>query len=192
MDKKLILSSKSPRRREILNLIGMDFIVDESNEFIEYDGTKITDPKRLVAKNALGKAMEIAKKHKNGVVLGVDTVVFIKKTILGKPKDIKDAFKMLKLLQNKTHTVWTGICLIDAFTGKKIEKQEATKVTFSKMTDKEIKEYVKTLEPMDKAGAYAVQGIGSKFIKKIDGDFFNVMGLSANRVYELFKILTSK
>ncbi|MFA5792324.1 MAG: nucleoside triphosphate pyrophosphatase [Candidatus Gracilibacteria bacterium] len=190
MNKKIILASGSPRRKELLNLIGLDFEVDVSTEFNEHTGDDFLDPKELVAKNAEGKAKEVAKRHQNGLILGVDTVVSQNGQILGKPTDQNDAFRMLKLLQGKTHIVWTGICFIDAVTGKELSSQDSTEVDFVEMTDKEILEYIATDEPMDKAGAYAIQGLGSKFISGIRGDFFNVMGLSVRRVYELWKILT--
>jgi septum formation protein len=192
MNKKIILASGSPRRRELLNLIGLDFVVDVSKEFKEHTGADLADPKALVAKNAEGKAKEVALRHKSGIVLGVDTVVSINGQILGKPENAGDAKKMLKLLQGKTHNVWTGIYLLDAKTGKSLSAQDKTEVDFLEMTDKEIDEYIKTGEPMDKAGAYAIQGIGSKFIRSIRGDFFNVMGLSVWRVYNLWKLLTSE
>jgi len=192
MNKKIILASASPRRKELLNLIGPDFEVDVSTEFNEHTGADFLDPKSLVAKNAEGKAKEVAKRHKDGLILGVDTVVALQNgQILGKPTDVDDAFRMLKLLQGKTHTVWTAIHFIDAIAGKELSSQDCTEVTFLEMTDEEIKSYIQTGEPMDKAGAYAIQGLGSKFIKGINGDFFNVMGLSVRKTYELWKMLTS-
>ena len=109
------------------------------------------------------------------IIIGSDTIVYINKEILGKPKDSTDAYNMLKKLSNKTHKVITGVAIIkdshiESFT-------DVAKVTFKKLTDEEIYEYIDTKEPMDKAGAYAIQGIGSKFIKKVKGDFYTVMGL---------------
>jgi septum formation protein len=135
----------------------------------------------LVMDLAFQKALDIFRSHKDEIVLGFDTMVYIGHEALGKPKDAEDARRMLRLLSGKKHTVVTGCAILT----KKISKSfyEASEVTFYPMTEAEIEAYVASGEPVDKAGAYAVQGLGSKFVKAIQGDFYTVMGLPVSRLY---------
>lgn len=178
----LILASQSPRRKELLNLIGLSFEVDVPS-FEEFTANQISDPRELVKANAAGKVQEVASRHPGVFILGVDTVVAVDGQILGKPVTTDEAVQMLQKLQGKTHTVWTGVCLLDASTQNSRIFEEKTEVDFLPMSDEEIRAYVQTGEPMDKAGSYAIQGKGSIFIRGIRGDFFTVVGLPVAKVY---------
>ena len=173
--KKIILASASPRRKEILAKTGLEFSVDKS-VYAEDDipGLK---PARLAIFHSRGKAREVAVKHKNALIISADTIVVLKDVIFGKPEDPDDAARMLKALSNRTHTVITGFTILDTGTGRELSRAVASRVTFRRLGDAEIRAYIKSGEPMDKAGAYGVQGLGAAIVKKIDGDFFNVMGL---------------
>lgn len=179
MKKTLILASQSPRRRELLNSLGIAFKVDPAHGFQEVPHSNRA-PEDLVLENAIGKAQEVAARHPNDLILGVDTIGLFQGKILEKPHDKEDAFRMLTMLQGNTHEVLTGLCLLDPT--KKVTFVERSFVTFLPLTEKEIRAYICTGEPMDKAAAYAVQGIGSLFVKKIDGDYFNVVGLPLYRL----------
>ena len=180
---KLLLASSSPRRSEILRLVAWPFEVfavdvDESlrpNESAE----------AYVERLALTKARAAAEQHQNQLTLGADTTVVVDEEILGKPRDRDDAQRMLKSLQGRWHQVLTGVALVSGKTAK--VSHEVTDVKFAAMSETEISWYVTTGEPMDKAGAYAIQGQGARFIEEIKGDYFNVMGLPVRLVYELVK-----
>ncbi len=180
---KLVLASKSPRRSEILKNAGIDFTVRvaETQETIP-EGTK---PQDAVVFLAAKKAMAV-KRADDELVLGADTVVVLDDKILGKPKDREDAYNMLKSLSGRVHSVFTGVCAIG--NGVSMTFAEETKVEFLPLTDEEINSYIDTNEPYDKAGAYGIQGLASKFIRGIQGDYFNVVGLPISRIYE--KIIT--
>lgn len=176
---KIILASASPRRRELLKLIYPDFDVvtaevDES--------TSIKDPAKMVEELALRKAAAVAAIHPDSIVIGSDTVVSINGEVLGKPADKDDAFAMLKKLSGKTHSVFTGVAAIYGSPRSAVCK---TDVTFADMSDEDIRWYIETDEPMDKAGSYGVQGYASRFIDRIDGCYFNVMGLPIRTLYTL-------
>lgn len=160
----------SPRRKELLTEMGLTFTVCPAD--IDED-IGITDPEMLVKQLALLKAGHIAEKHtgENVVIIAADTVVAYKNEILGKPKNEADAKRMLRLLSGNTHTVYTGYCCADAKTGLTVAKCEACHVRFRDISDDEIDEYVKSGEPMDKAGSYGIQGGASAFVDGIDGDF---------------------
>lgn len=179
----MILASNSPRRKQLLEMLGFDFsvIVSKVEEIIDPS----LNEEELVMDLAYQKAVDIFRTHKDDVVLGFDTLVYIDGETLGKPKDEHDAARMLELLSGKTHRVVTGCAIIT----KKMSKSfyVASDVTFYPMAKEEIEEYIATREPFDKAGAYAVQGLGSKFIKSIHGDYFTVMGLPVSRVYHELK-----
>lgn len=177
LPKPLILASQSPRRKELLNLIGLNFEVDVPTIFQEFTPAQISDPQELVRENAKGKVEEVKLRHPDSLILGVDTVVTLNGEILGKPVNVQEAIEMLSKLQGKTHTVWTGVRLLDAQTQKIVSFEDSTEVDFLPMTLEQIKTYVASGEPMDKAGAYAIQGLGSVYIRGIRGDFFNVVGL---------------
>ena len=176
---KLVLASKSPRRSEILKNAGIDFTVRvaDADETIP-DGTK---PEDAVVFLAARKAMAV-KREPDEVVLGADTVVVLDDKILGKPKDRNDAFNMIKMLSGRVHSVFTGVCAIGD--GISLTFAEETKVEFYPLSDKEINDYINTNEPYDKAGAYGIQGLASKFIRGIQGDYFNVVGLPVSSVYK--------
>lgn len=173
--RKIILASTSPRRKEIFEKAGIPFSIEDSG--YEEDLSLPLEPRELAKQLALQKVRMAAGRHKDAVVIGADTIVVVHDRILGKPKDLDEAADMLKLLRGSTNTVITGIAIVDTKSGKNIARTEETKVHFKKLADKEIAEYVATGEPMGKAGAYAVQGLGASLIDKIDGDFHNAMGL---------------
>lgn len=176
---KLVLASKSPRRSEILKNAGIDFTVRvaDADETIP-DGTKPCD---AVVFLAARKAMAVERAD-DETVLGADTVVVLDDKILGKPKDREDAFNMIKMLSGRVHSVFTGVCAIGD--GISLTFAEETKVEFYPLSDDEINEYIDTDEPYDKAGAYGIQGLASKFISGIQGDYFNVVGLPISSVYK--------
>ena len=176
---KVILASKSPRRKQLLSLLNIDFetIPAEIEEKIDLNNNLVKEIEKL----SYQKAMHVYEKHQDALVIGSDTIVKIDNVVLGKPKTYDEAIKMLKSLSNKTHEVVTGVSIINK--GNAETFSSIAKVTFYELSDKEIEDYVKTNEPMDKAGAYAIQGIGAKFIKSIDGDFYTIMGLPIGELY---------
>lgn len=178
----IVLASASPRRQELLRQIGCTFRVVVSDAE-EISGDSIS-PDRLAAENARRKAKDVAAKEGGNVsVLGADTVVAVDGMIMGKPKDAADAARMLRLLSGRQHFVYTGIAL--AYKGEVYGDVVRTEVWVDELSEKEIDAYIATGEPMDKAGAYAVQGIAAKFIPRIDGSFSNVVGLPLHAVKEL-------
>jgi len=178
-----VLASGSPRRHELLKLIVDTF---EVKTFDVDETTDIKDPIEMVEFLALKKAGETHQHvDDNSVVIGADTIVVYGDQILGKPIDADEAFDILSLLSDRSHYVYTGFCILHGDT--KIIGHEKTTVTFSKMSDNEILDYIKTGESMDKAGAYGIQGYGSKFIEKIDGCYYCVMGFPINRIYTELK-----
>lgn len=185
---RLILASASPRRRELLQQIQMEFTVLPAK-----GEEKITKeiPQEVVMELSEQKAREVAAfsevKDEDALVLGADTVVVYQERILGKPKDEEDAFLMLKTLSGKTHEVYTGVTLLHAKTGEANSFFEKTAVTMYPIQEDEIRAYIATGEPMDKAGVYGIQGIGAKFIRGIEGDYNNVVGLPVGRVYQEIK-----
>lgn len=181
----LILASKSPRRKELLSLITTDF------EIIPAQGEENADPAlspdMFVQELAKQKALEIAASHPDDIVIGSDTVVAVNGEILGKPKDSGDAYRMLSLLSGTSHSVFTGAAVVK--NGEIHSFTEETKVKFFPLSEKEIKDYIATGEPFDKAGAYGIQDIGALLVEGIDGDYYNVMGLPVGRLYRLMKKL---
>ena len=184
--KKIILASQSPRRRELLSKIGMKFevIPADIDEIIE--GKEFSN--ELIENLAVEKVMEVKKNISYpAIIIGSDTVVVVDGKVLGKPENEQNAFNMLKMLSGKTHQVISGIAVIDSATGRSLVDHVVSNVTFRELSDSEIKNYIKTGEPMDKAGAYAIQGLGSVFIERIDGDFLNVVGLPLLALTESLK-----
>ena len=186
---KLILASQSPRRREIMRMVGLEFDVCPSgcDEDIEYDG-----PADMVEKLALLKAEDVAAKLKAAedtehLLIGSDTTVYFEGQILGKPKSREEAFQMLRSMSGKTHRVYTAVAIIDMISGNTELFHEETDVSFFNLSDEEIKAYVDTDDPMDKAGAYGVQGRGAFLVKRIDGDYFTVVGLPIARLLQKLK-----
>lgn len=156
----------------------------------DYDESEMPDglsPRDHVMLSAKEKARDVARSARNALVIGSDTVVAVDEHILGKPRDAADAARMLGMLSGRTHQVYTGVCLIDSRDGREECAAECTDVRFRELDEALIGRYVATGEPLDKAGAYAIQGLGSVLIEGITGDFFNVVGLP---VYRLSRLLT--
>ena len=183
---ELILASQSPRRRELLAVAGFHFSV-RVKPVEEVRGAS-ENPVDYVRRLARAKA-EAAWERPNEIVLGADTTVVIDDHVLEKPANADDASTMLRLLSGRDHTVITGICLLHE-RGAIID-HSSTQVRFAPLTESEIADYVATGEPMDKAGAYAIQGLASKFVEKVDGCYFNVIGLPLSLVYRHWKTLTA-
>lgn len=175
--KHIILASASPRRKEILELADLKFDVMPSDA---QEITTKTAPNEVVMELASIKAKDIYKKsEKQSMIVGADTVVAYQGQILGKPTDKADAKRMLTMLSGQTHEVYTGVCVIED--GKTKTFYEETKVTFYEISDEQIDHYIKTGEPMDKAGSYGIQGKAAVFIKGIEGDYYNVVGFPIAR-----------
>ena len=211
MKKKIILGSASPRRRELLSQIGIEFTVRVSSKKEVYHSDA---PEEIVKELALMKAENVAedlaaelKDKENGdpaqksgntavdelkdnVIIGADTIVVLDRKILGKPKDEEDAFRMLQALQGREHEVYTGVAALvhDGEGWRHIRNQAVrTKVYVHHLTEEEIRSYIATGEPMDKAGGYGIQGSFAKYIDRIDGDYYNVVGLPVSFVYQTLK-----
>ena len=185
----LILASNSPRRKELLSMLGYEFEIRASDCD---ESTDIRDPAELVKELSKRKAHAIERTLCD-TVIGSDTVVSVNSKILGKPQDKNDAFNMLKQLSGRTHTVYTGVCIIQG--NNEIIEAVSCDVTFKKMTDSEIENYIASGEPMDKAGAYGIQGKGSAYVEKINGDYFAVVGFACcyvNSVLNKLGIFPSK
>ena len=185
---KIILASKSPRRKEILTRIGYEPEVRVSR----FDESTVTesDPGKLVMILSGGKAEDIAQRAKEGdVIIAADTVVAVDGKILGKPKDKEEAAEMIRSISGRSHEVYTGVTLIRIKDGteKKISFAEKTMVHVAVLSEEEISDYVKTGDPMDKAGAYGIQGMFGRHVEKIEGDWYNVMGLPAAGTYQALK-----
>jgi len=179
----LILASSSPRRAKLLKDAGLDFIVEPSNQDEKID-LKMK-PQDIVLELAKMKAIHVAAKFPNDVVLGADTIVVFEEEILGKPKDEEDAYRMLKKLSGDRHVVYTGVAVVKGDTVKSFVS--ATEVSMKKLSDLEIWNYIKTGEPMDKAGAYAIQGDGGSLVDHYKGDFFTIVGLPLKDVLDVLK-----
>ncbi len=184
---KLILASGSPRRAEILTSVGWEFTKDVADiDETEFDGEL---PEDYVQRLAREKAEKVAQKYDNAIVLGADTTVVIEQQIIGKPVDLADAKRMLKMLSGNWHEVLTGIAFakVSNSDSQVVVGIQRTRVKFVEMSDKEIEFLAENGEPLDKAGAYAVQAQAALFIEKIEGDYWNVVGLPVSLVYELLK-----
>ena len=179
----IILASASPRRSELMTLAGFrfDVICADIDEIVPEKAL----PQEVVMSLALQKAQAVAKDHRKSAVVGSDTVVALDGKILGKPRSEKEAAEMLRSLSGRIHKVFTGVAIV---CGEKVTSFfDETEVEFYPLTDQEILDYVATGEPMDKAGAYGIQGRGSVLVKRINGDYFNVMGLPISKVYRELK-----
>lgn len=181
--KKLVLASSSPRRAEILKNLGVQFDIIPSDIEERFTETKPHD----IAKNlAFIKAKDVASKvERDRIIIGADTIVCKDDIVLGKPVSKDDAFHMLKELSGSIHKVVTGICVINNMNSTVYQDYEETIVCFKNLSDEEIWHYIHTGEPLDKAGAYGIQGLGGLFVKKIDGCYFNVVGLPIYKLYVL-------
>lgn len=184
---RIVLASQSPRRKEIMEKLKIPFFVRTIQ--ISEEVYRGEDPYDYVLRMAETKAAKIAELEKEALVIGADTIVCLEKEILGKPCDEEDAFRMLDKIKGKSHIVYTGVCMNYNNGEKIISFVEKTEVFFADMTRKEIQDYIRTGEPMDKAGAYGIQDKGAIFVKGIKGCFYNVMGLPIHRVYEELKKL---
>jgi septum formation protein len=193
----LVLASASPRRRELLRNAGIPFTVQAAG--VDETPLEGESPQRCAERLARDKAREVFRSRPHEYVLGADTIVVIDAAMLGKPRDAADATRMLRMLSGRTHQVVTGVCLITPvasgqlpvasnFGGQQEDiRSEITLVRMCELSDAEIQAYVATGEPMDKAGAYAIQGIASRWISRIEGDYSNVMGLPVSLVYRMLR-----
>lgn len=179
----LLLASASPRRKELLTQAGYTFTVVPAN--VDETVTPGTPPEQIVMQLARTKAVAVFESHPQDTVLAADTIVVFQNRILGKPKNEDEAKAMLRLLSGGRHDVYTGFCICH---GKETHcEAQRTEVEFFPLSEQEIENYVKTGEPMDKAGAYGIQGRGALLVKEISGDFYNVMGLPIGRIYRILR-----
>jgi len=184
--KKIILASASPQRRKLMKILGLPFLVVPSRA--EEITTITKDCAHLVKTNALLKAQEVALRLKRGIIIGSDTVVLSHKgRLILKPRDMKEAKKNLKELMFKPHWVYSGVAVIDAETGRKEVDFEKTKVFMTNLSDKAIDRYHKLVSPLDKAGGFDIEGKGALFIPRIEGCYFNVVGLPLAKLAEMLK-----
>lgn len=186
----IVLASASPRRAQLLKQINLAFTVDPSALSEETNG--LSEPDKLVEYLAKLKGKDVAKRHSSTLVIAADTVVSLAGELLGKPKNPAEAFEMLSKLSNRTHQVFTGVYIGVVNHKNNISDNftfcERTNVTFSTLTEQEINYYISTGSPMDKAGAYGIQDdLGSLFVKKIDGDYYNVVGFPVHSFYQKLK-----
>jgi len=190
----LVLASASPRRRELLRNTGIPFDVYPTN--IPESPQPGEKPRDCAERLAREKALAAFRQQPDKPVLGADTIVVVDGEILGKPRDEADAMRMLRLLSGRTHEVTTGVCLVGPSrrtgnqkleTGFEDTRSETTRVSMTALTEEEIRSYIATDEPMDKAGAYAIQGIASRWIPRIEGDYCNVVGLPVALVFRMLK-----
>lgn len=181
---EIILASASPRRKEILTLMGLSFSIepDDADEIMPSGEVLPTEKVKYLARQ---KALHIATKHPEAVVIGADTIVVLDGRILGKPHSQTEASIMLSALSGREHDVYTGVCVIRGDTV--ICESECTRVSFMPLTADMIRAYIATGAPMDKAGAYGIQGFGGMFVEKIHGCYFNVMGLPMHRLFLMLK-----
>jgi septum formation protein len=174
----VVLASASPRRVALLRQVGLEFVVADPGPDRAWPGK--AEPRNGVRAVALDKARRIAARRPEGIVIGADTVVVARGIRMGKPDTPAQAREMLGRLQGRTHEVWTGIAVVRGDEGR--TAAECTRVQFARMSDADISAYVATGEPLDKAGAYGIQGGGAMFVRKVEGDYFNVVGLPLQRL----------
>lgn len=184
---RLVLASSSPRRQQLMGLLSLpyDIVVKPVDESV---GSNLR-PEQVVCELAMRKARVVLEEgisgKKDSIVIGADTIVVLDGMILGKPKDREDAFRMLSRLQGRTHEVYSGVACLDAVTGKTMVDYCQTTVTIKPLTERQIERYIQTGEPMDKAGAYGIQGYGALIVEKIEGDYYNVVGLPLSRLSDM-------
>lgn len=171
----VILASASPRRQALLWQMGLDFKVQAAN--IDEDQVQIQNPAQLVRALSLAKAQSVAKDHVDALTLAADTVVTLDGLILGKPRDEDEAFRSLRHLAGRSHEVYTGFALLHPQGHRQVLRHEVSTVHIRPLSDEEIRQYIRSGEPMDKAGAYGIQDIGALLVDNIHGDYYNVMGL---------------
>lgn len=182
--KKLVLASASPRRKQMLRDLGVRFSVMPGS-FDEPPHAQGEAPCSYVRKNAEGKARSAAHTAKNALIIAADTIVVYRGRVLGKPGSRKDAVKYLRLLNGRKHSVYTGLCIFDPADGSFLSGTEKTQVTFRKLTKAEMSAYLGRINPMDKAGAYAIQGEGALIVESIAGCYYNVMGFPIARLEQM-------
>ena len=183
---KIILASKSPRRKEILETMGVEFEIDVAD--VDESVDESLSPLEAVCEISKRKAKAVSQRHTGEkIIISADTVVVIDGRIIGKPKDKEDAFNILKGLSGKTHEVYTGFTIFG--NGKSKTDYEVTKVHFKELCDEDIKRYIETGEPMDKAGAYGIQQKGNLFVEYIHGDYYNVVGFPISKICVTIKEL---
>lgn len=185
LNKPIILASDSPRRAELLRQIGLEFEV-MSSDGVE-DRVEGGDLRGYVQNLSRQKAEGVAKKVERGIIIGADTVVVLDDQVLGKPRDEDEARRMLRRLSGRVHRVITGFCILEKPGGKGVTSCAETEVWFRKLQESEIDAYVATGEPMDKAGAYGIQGRGALFVEKLNGCFYNVVGFPLAKFWEVFQ-----
>jgi septum formation protein len=183
--KNIVLASASPRRKELLEKIGLKFVVDASDCEEKIDTNK--EPQEIVRLLSIQKAQAVASRHKNTIIIAADTIGVIGEKILGKPHTAQQAGKMLSEISGKAHLVITGFTILDTVTNQIHSATVSTIVHIRILTAQEIEAYVRTGEPLDKAGAYAIQGLGAVLVEKIEGDYYNVMGLPLCALTEALK-----
>lgn len=183
--KTIVLASASTRRIELLKLLGIKFRVEPSN-YEEVRNAHL-EPQELAKSLSFEKARIVASRYQNALVIAADTFVVLRGRILGKPRTPAEARTMLETISGKSHSVITGLTIIDTESGKVLSRSVETKVYMKKLTSREIDAYVESGEPLDKAGAYAIQGLGSVIVRKIEGDYFNVVGLPLSALTESLK-----
>lgn len=183
--KKIILASTSPRRKEIFEKTNLPFSIVESN--FEEDMTLDLSPTKLAKYLSLGKAQNVATKYKDAIVIAADSFVVFEKKVLGKPHSKAEAKKMLQMISGKKTVIITGVAIIDISTGNTTSFAVSTSAFLREISESEIDNYILTGEPLDKAGAYAIQGLGAVFVKRIEGDFYSAVGLPLNRIVEELK-----
>jgi septum formation protein len=179
----LILASQSPRRKELLSILGYSFTIMPSS--IDEIALAGEDPEAFAVRVAREKAMEVSSRVSNSVIISADTVVTVDNEIFGKPVDEQDAIRMLRKLSGRDHQVLTAVTIVNQMKQETLEGLDRTRVWFSLMTDKEILDYIRRENVFDKAGAYAIQGYAAVYIPKIEGNYFNVMGFPLSLVHEL-------
>jgi septum formation protein len=183
--KRIILASSSPRRKQLLEQLGISF--DCCPARIDEDlGTEET-AREAVRRIALNKAEKASEMVRNSIIIAADTMVVCNGEVLGKPDNARDAFNKLYKLKGREHEVITAVCVMDTENGQCEVQDEITRVYFRDISDEEIRAYIRTEEPMDKAGAYGIQGMGAVFVDRIEGCYFNVVGLPLKHLYSMLQ-----
>jgi septum formation protein len=177
----IILASKSPRRKDLLRTVGIPFKAAPA----DITETTCSTPEETVLHNARQKALAVCLRYPDRLVVGVDTIVYVDRRILGKPADLKEAVRFLKLLNGRRHAVYSGVAVVRK--GRILTGTERTEVYFDRLSHDELENYARDCKPLDKAGAYGIQEFSSMYIKAVKGDYFNVVGLPLNLLYRLMK-----
>jgi len=185
MKPQIVLASASPRRRELLGSLGLDFVVENSG--VPEETNPAESPAQSAVRLAREKAAAVSSRFQDALVIGADTVVVVGQEILGKPVDTEDARRMLRLLRNRWHFVITGLALIDPSDGRPGVRYVETGVRMADYSNNDIADYVKSGEPLDKAGSYAIQGLGGRLVARIEGCYTNVVGLPVCEVAEMLR-----